>query len=147
MGPAEAKSYQGQELIQVVDHQGSKEKPAGRARQEIDYGRRDKGYIYGALQPINGKAITEPYEHRSAVLWADFLEKVDAWIPDRYKQVYAIVDNLSTHRATDILLFSLENPRWEFVFQPKYAAYLNLGMVSASSRLIQMLVALVITLL
>ena len=37
-----------------------------------------------------------------------------------------ILDNLSTHRATDVLLFSLAHPRWEFVFQPKYAAYLNL---------------------
>ena len=25
-----------------------------------------------------------------------------------------------------MLLFSLLHPRWEFVFQPKYAAYLNL---------------------
>ena len=25
-----------------------------------------------------------------------------------------------------MLLFSLADPRWEFVFQPKYAAYLNL---------------------
>jgi hypothetical protein len=25
-----------------------------------------------------------------------------------------------------VLLFSLLHPRWEFVFQPKYAAYLNL---------------------
>jgi hypothetical protein len=126
MGPVAAKSYQGQELIQVLPSQGTVEKPAQRARQEIDYGRREKGYIYGALQPINGRAMTEPYEHRSAVLWADFLEKVDAWIPGQYKQVYAIVDNLSTHRASDVLLFSLDHPRWEFVFQPKYAAYLNL---------------------
>ena len=34
--------------------------------------------------------------------------------------------NLSTHSAPDVLLFSLLHPRWEFVFQPKYAAYLNL---------------------
>jgi hypothetical protein len=25
-----------------------------------------------------------------------------------------------------VLLFALAHPRWEFVFQPKYAAYLNL---------------------
>jgi len=37
-----------------------------------------------------------------------------------------VVDNLSTHSATDVLLFALAHPRWEFVFQPKYAAYLNL---------------------
>ena len=41
-------------------------------------------------------------------------------------RVYAILDNLVTHRCTDVLLFSLGHPRWEFVFQPVYAAYLNL---------------------
>jgi transposase len=40
--------------------------------------------------------------------------------------VYAIGDNLQAHRATDVLLFCLAYPRWEFVFPPKYAAYLNL---------------------
>jgi hypothetical protein len=40
--------------------------------------------------------------------------------------VYAIMDNLSSHRTTDVLLFLLAHPRWEMVFQPKYAAYLNL---------------------
>jgi len=33
---------------------------------------------------------------------------------------------LSSHRTTDVLLFMLAHPRWEMVFQPKYAAYLNL---------------------
>jgi DDE superfamily endonuclease len=41
-------------------------------------------------------------------------------------RVYAILDNLSAHRATDVLLVARAHPRWEFVFQPKYAAYLNL---------------------
>ena len=39
--------------------------------------------------------------------------------------IYAILDNLEAHRATDVLLFNVAHPRWEFVFQPKYAAYLN----------------------
>jgi transposase len=37
-----------------------------------------------------------------------------------------VVDNLNVHSATDVLLFALAHPRREFVFQPKYAAYLNL---------------------
>jgi len=41
-------------------------------------------------------------------------------------RVYAVLDNLSTHRAKDVLLWALVHPRWEFVFQPTYAAYLNL---------------------
>ena len=40
--------------------------------------------------------------------------------------MYAMLDNLVTHRRTDVLLFALWHPRWEFVFQPVYAAYLNL---------------------
>ena len=37
-----------------------------------------------------------------------------------------MLDNLNVHSAPDVLLFGLLHPRWEFVFQPKYAAYLNL---------------------
>jgi hypothetical protein len=36
------------------------------------------------------------------------------------------VDNLSTPRATDVLLLLLAHPRWAMVFQPTYAAHLNL---------------------
>ncbi len=125
MGPEGAKSFAGQRLVRALpDPQG--ERPAERARQEADYGRRGKGYIFGAFQPGNGEAFTEPYQRRTAVNWADFLEKVEDWIPPEVERIYAILDNLSAHRATDVLLFSLAHPRWEFVFQPKYAAYLNL---------------------
>ena len=55
-----------------------------------------------------------------------FLEEVELWLPAESERVYAILDNLNAHRATDVLLFMLAHPRWEMVFQPKYAAYLNL---------------------
>ena len=55
-----------------------------------------------------------------------FLNEVEHWIPEGIERVYAIADNLSSHRTTDVLLFMLAHPRWEMVFQPKYAAYLNL---------------------
>ena len=116
MGPESAKSYRGPQLV----------KPPQRAMQEIDYGRRGKGYVFGAFRPASGEVLTDTYPRRTTVNWVDFLSQVDAWIPSEIERVYAIVDNLSTHRATDVLLFSLAHPRWEFVFQPKYAAYLNL---------------------
>ena len=55
-----------------------------------------------------------------------FLEQVEAWLDPAVERVYAVLDNLSTHRAPDVLLWALAHPRWEFVFKPKYAAYLNL---------------------
>jgi transposase len=125
MGPEAAKSFPGQQLVRALPDP-SERRPAERARQEIDYGRRGRGYIFGAFKPADGEALTAPYDGRTIANWVDFLERVEAWIPADIARVYAIVDNLNIHRATDVLLFSLAHPRWEFVFQPKYAAYLNL---------------------
>jgi DDE superfamily endonuclease len=97
---------------------------AERAKQEIDYGRRGSGYVFGAFQPASGAALTQPYERRTTT--NDFLGQVETWIDPAVERIYAVTDNLSTHSAPDVLLFSLLHPRWEFVFQPKYAAYLNL---------------------
>jgi len=123
LGPLAAKSFPGQRAVAPRPADGQ---PAPRARQEIDYGRRGKGYIFGAFREADGATLTEPYPGRTTANWVDFLEKVDAWIPPEEERVYAIQDNLSTHRAPDVLLFALAHPRWEFVFQPTYAAYLNL---------------------
>jgi transposase len=100
--------------------------PIGRATQEVDDGRRGKGDIFGAFKPADGDALTAPYAGRTTVNDVDFLEQVEGWIAPEVERIYAIMDNLSAHRATDVLLFSLAHPRWEFVFQPKYAPYLNL---------------------
>jgi transposase len=116
MGPESARSYPGSQVVRLDE----------RARQEIDYGRRGKGYVFGAFRPLTGEAFTQSYPGRATAHWVDFLTQVEGWIPADVEHVYAIVDNLSTHRATDVLLFSLAHPRWELVFQPTYAAYLNL---------------------
>src|SRR5438105_11801094 len=137
MGPESAKSFPGQQPVhpkpspgaipaEAQQETGGHGPPAERAKQEIDYGRRGKGSIFGAFRPATGEALTHPYPSRSAANWADFLGRVEAWIPAEVERVYAIVDNLNAHRAVDVLLFALAFGRWEFVFQPKYAAYLNL---------------------
>jgi hypothetical protein len=126
MGPESAKSFRGSELTRLYLGAGPKILPARRARQAIDDGRRGAGYFFGAFRPATGEALTTPYPSRSAANWAHFLEQVEAWIPPEVERVDGIVDNLSAHRATDVLLFGLAHPRWEFVFQPTYAAYLNL---------------------
>ena len=125
MGPVSAKSYAGRQAVRPQPR-AKPRKPSERARQQIDYGRRGKGYIFGAMRPTTGEAFTRDYERRTAANWVDFLERVDDWVPEEVERVYAILDNLKAHRAADVLLFSLHHPRWEFVFQPKYAAYLNL---------------------
>jgi DDE superfamily endonuclease len=97
-----------------------------RARQEIDYGRRGAGYVFGAFVPATGEALTHPYAGRTTANWVDFLGRVEAWLDPTIHRVYAVLDHLSSHRAMDVLLWALAHPRWEFVFQPTRAAYLNL---------------------
>jgi hypothetical protein len=120
MGPVASKSYPGQRVVR------SAAPDAERARQEVDYGRRGKSYVFGAFCPATGAALTATYDGRTTANWVDFLEQVEGWTDPTAERVYAVMDNLTTHSATDVLLFALAHPRWEFVFQPKYAAYLNL---------------------
>lgn len=119
-----AVAHPGQELIRPHPTDGS---PAQRAKQELEYQPRTTGgYVFGALQPVTGEVFTQTYERRNIANFVDFLEKVEAWIPAESTPVYAILDNLRTHSAYDVMLFNLAFPRWEFVFQPKRAPYLNL---------------------
>ncbi len=121
MGPQASKSHPGRRPVAPA---GPK---AGRATQEIDPGRRDvAGYVFGALRPATGDALTATYEGRTTANWIDFLCQVEGWVDPAAERVDAVVDNLNTHCALDVLPFALAHPRREFVFQPKYAAYLNL---------------------
>jgi hypothetical protein len=126
MGPLSAKSYPGSRLLPSTP-------VCGRAKQEIDYGLRGSGYVFGAFKPLDGEAFTRAYKERSTANMVDFLHGVDRWLSecfgDRFgegKRVFAILDNLAAHRCADMMLFSTAHPHWHFIFQPTYAAYLNL---------------------
>src|SRR4051794_22061627 len=54
-GAALRRSYPGRRVVKPV---GPK---APRAKQEIDYGRRGKGYVFGAFRPATGDALTIAY--------------------------------------------------------------------------------------
>src|SRR5690349_13335908 len=108
MGPEGAKGFPGAEVIDPAPAAG---RPAQRARQAADYGRRGKGYIFGAFRPATGAAFTRPYPGRTTANWVDFLGRVEAWVPAGIGRVYAVLDNLPAHRATDALPFSLARPR------------------------------------
>jgi transposase len=122
MGPESAKTFKGVRIAQPpTDDERRRRVPV-----EADYGRRGQGYIFGAFRPHTGAAFTEAYGRRTIANWVDFLGKGEGWLPPEVTRVIGVVDNLNVHRATDVLLFSLAHPRWEFLFQPTYAPYLNL---------------------
>lgn len=91
---------------------------------EADYGRRGKVWVFGALEPATGQAMTHCYGARDSNSWLDFLGQVKGHWPDA--PLFLIQDNLSTHRTPDVLLWSSRFPEVQFVFLPTYAPYLNL---------------------
>ena len=74
MGPQSARSYPGRRVVKPAPPK------AQRAKQEIDYGRRGKGYVFGAFRPATGEAFTAPYTGRTTANWVDFLGAVEGWI-------------------------------------------------------------------
>ena len=118
MGPEGAKSVPGRRLVRPAPAGARR----GRAKQEVDYGRRGAGSVFGAFRPAPGEALTQPYARRTIADFVDFLERVEAWLDPAVGRVYAVLDNLSAHRALDVLLWALAHPRWAFIFQPAYTA-------------------------
>ena len=76
-------------------------------------------------RPRGRRALTATYERRTLTNRIAFLERVEGWIDPGIERVDAVLDNRNVHTACDALLCSLAHPRWEFVVQPTYAAYLN----------------------
>ncbi|HEV2456924.1 MAG TPA: hypothetical protein VGS80_01050, partial [Ktedonobacterales bacterium] len=91
MGPEAAKSYAGQQLLDIT------QRPNARATQELDYGRRGKGYVFGAFQPATGAVLTWTAARRTTANFVTFLEQVDTWIDPGVERVDAILDHLSAH--------------------------------------------------
>ncbi len=122
LGPESAKSFPGRAVVRPAAEDG-----AGRAKQDIDDGRRGTGAVVGAFRPATGDAFTAPYAGRTIAHWGALLEEVAGWLAAGVLRVSAILDNLSTHRAPDVLRWALAHPRWAFVFPPTSAASLNLS--------------------
>ncbi len=51
------------------------------------------------------QAFTQDYPGRTIANWVEFLEQVDQRLTPEIERVYAILDNLNTHHADDVLLF------------------------------------------
>jgi hypothetical protein len=84
MGPESAKSCPRREFVAVqglastATAANEPVKHIGRAIQQIDYGRRGKGYLFGAFKPADGEALTAPYAGRTTANYVAFLEPVEA---------------------------------------------------------------------
>lgn len=114
MGPVSAKTYFGRRWSAF------KQRPY----QAADYGRRAKTWVFGALEPATGQALTVTAEQRTSAHFIRFLDQlVQQWPHD---EIILILDNLSIHKTLDVRLWLLAHQRVRFLFQPTYSPWLNL---------------------
>ncbi len=112
MGPTAAKTYPTARWSETRPH------------IEADYGRRGKVWTFGAFEPQTGQALTWCATGRTSPNFVTFLDQlVTRWDAG---SVMLIMDNLSTHKTLEVLLWALAHPQVRFLSQPTYTPWLNL---------------------
>jgi len=94
------------------------------ARRDSEYLRNGTTNLFAALQVHHGEVSGMTSQTRNRWDFLAFLEQLDSEIPAG-KQVIAILDNLSTHKTREVEAWLATHPRWQFVFTPKHASWLN----------------------
>lgn len=98
--------------------------PGRPARRGGEYLRNGTTNLFAALQVHSGEVsgMTSPTRNRFDFI--AFLGRLEAEIPPG-QQVVAILDNLSTHKTQEVEDWLAEHPRWQLVFTPTHASWLN----------------------
>lgn len=114
LGPLGAKVYPGRQWC-----------PAGqRPGYTPNYGKRGGLWVLGAFEPATGLALTQSHARRTRYEFIDLLNEMVLVWPEG--NLVLILDNLSVHKTIEVRLWALAHPRVSFLFQPRYAPWLNL---------------------
>jgi hypothetical protein len=96
-----------------------------RIKAPLEYGRgREKTWVYGALRPGDGRAITLTAPSRDSAGYQQLLATVEADNPTG--EIAVIIDNLSSHASFSTRTWLADHPRIHQVFIPIGACWLNL---------------------
>lgn len=98
--------------------------PGKPARRDSEYIRNGTQNLFAALEVHAGTVSGMTAATRNRFDFIAFLDQLEAAVPAGQK-VVAILDNLSTHKTQEVEDWLAQHPRWEFVFTPKHASWLN----------------------
>jgi transposase len=98
--------------------------PGRPARRDSEYLRNGTQNLFAALQVHSGEVSGMTASTRNQFDFIAFLDQLEAEIPAG-QRVIAVLDNLSTHKTQAVQSWLAAHPRWQFVFTPKHASWLN----------------------
>lgn len=113
-------------------------KPGRVQRQDYEYKRNGTCVVLMAVEPLAGHRITKVTAQRAKKDYAEFMRSLAASYPDAEK-IVLVQDNLNTHNPSSFYetfpateAFALAQ-RFEMVYTPKKASWLNMAEIELSA--------------
>jgi transposase len=94
--------------------------------RDYEYKRYGTVSLLASIDLINGKIYGKVYERHRSKEFVEFLKGLDETYPNNFK-IKIILDNHSAHISKETRLYLNTKPnRYEFIFTPTHASWLNL---------------------
>jgi hypothetical protein len=113
-------------------------KPGRVKRQDYEYERNGTCVVLMAVEPLAGRRVITVTERRTKKDYAEFIKALAASYPDANK-IVLVQDNLNTHNPSSFYeafpaneAFALAQ-RFEMVYTPKKASWLNMAEIELSA--------------
>ncbi len=113
-------------------------KPGRVERQDYHYKRNGTCVVLMAVEPLAGRRVVNVTEQKTKKDYAEFMKALAASYPDA-KKIILVQDNLNTHNPSSFYeafpadeAFTLSQ-RFEMVYTPKKASWLNMAEIELSA--------------
>jgi transposase len=107
-------------------------------REDYHYKRNGTAVVLAAVEPLSGMRVIEVREQKTKKDYSEFMQQVSAAYPAA-KKIILIQDNLNTHNPSSFYenlppqeAFALSQ-RFEMVYTPKKASWLNMAEIEFSA--------------
>ena len=107
-------------------------------RQDYHYKRNGTAVVFMAIEPLAGRRIVKVTERKTKKDYAEFMKEVASYYPGTDK-IVLVQDNLNTHNPSSFYevfeasqAFALAQ-RFEMVYTPKKASWLNMAEIELSA--------------
>jgi transposase len=90
-----------------------------------DYERHGTTSLFAALDVATGKVIGECHRRHRHQEFLQFMELVDAKLPEAVGEVHLILDNYGTHKTPKVIRWFARHPRYRLHFTPTSGSWVN----------------------
>jgi transposase len=98
-------------------------RPGQVERHTHDYTRNGTPCLLASLEVATGKVTTDTRERHTGADFLAFLRQVERAYPG--SDLHVVLDNVSTHKTTDVRAWLARHPRITFHFTPTSASWMN----------------------